>query len=121
MKRRCTNPNSHGYENYGGRGISICSEWFSSFEAFLKDMGEKPLGTLLDREDNNGDYSKSNCHWVTRTVSNRNRRSVKLSPEKAEELRELYSTGKFTRIEVGKKFNLGKSMVDKVLSREIWA
>lgn len=27
MRQRCNNPKNKAYENYGGRGITICKEW----------------------------------------------------------------------------------------------
>lgn len=74
MKQRCYNPKKSGYENYGGRGIKVCSRWLNSFEAFLVDMGNKPRGTSLDRKDNEGDYSRLNCYWATSKEQANNRR-----------------------------------------------
>jgi len=34
MKARCDNKNVQSYRIYGGRGITVCREWESSFEAF---------------------------------------------------------------------------------------
>ena len=66
MRERVRNPNSKTYCRYGGRGISICEEWMSSFEAFLMDMGKKPSKQhQLDRIANDGDYNKGNCSWAT--------------------------------------------------------
>lgn len=74
MKYRCLNPNSRGYEHYGGRGITICDRWLNSFQNFLEDMGERPLGTSIDRIDVNGNYEPSNCKWSTHKQQNNNRR-----------------------------------------------
>ena len=72
--QRCTNPNCTGYEFYGGRGITVCSQWLHSFEQFFKDMGVRPKGTSLDRIDVNGDYKPSNCKWATQKEQNYNTR-----------------------------------------------
>jgi len=74
MKTRCLNKNSRGYENYGGRGIGICDKWINSFDAFLQDMGLKPVCTSLDRINPNGNYEPGNCRWADKFQQNQNRR-----------------------------------------------
>lgn len=81
MKTRCYNPNFDNYSYYGGKGVKISEKWLT-FENFYTDMhrsylehvkkyGEK--NTRLDRIDNNGDYSKDNCRWVTHAENMKNR------------------------------------------------
>lgn len=63
-KSRITNKNDPKYPYYGGRGITMCQEWISSFEAFYNDMGDKPSSKhSLGRIDVNKGYYKENCRW----------------------------------------------------------
>lgn len=72
--RRCYNPNTKDYPNYGGRGIRVCSRWKNSFENFLKDMGNRPSGMTIERKNNDRNYSPENCRWIVKKYQNRNTR-----------------------------------------------
>lgn len=74
MKSRCFNTNNSYYHLYGGRNIGVCDRWLESFEFFLQDMGEKPIGMQLDRVDNDLGYWPENCRWVTPHEQGCNRR-----------------------------------------------
>jgi hypothetical protein len=69
---------------YGGRGITVCDEWSTSFMAFnnwaMSNGYHKDL--TLDRRDGDRGYEPENCRWATRTQqmgNTRKRRNAKTS------------------------------------------
>jgi hypothetical protein len=74
MKNRCTRPANHNFSHYGGRGISVCERWLSSFANFINDMGACPVSFSIDRIDSNGNYEPSNCRWSPPSIQSKNRR-----------------------------------------------
>lgn len=75
MLQRCLNKKSHSYKNYGGRGIKVCNKWLK-FKGFLEDMKVGyENGLSIDRINNDGNYNKENCRWVTVKQQNNNNRN----------------------------------------------
>jgi hypothetical protein len=76
MKRRCYNKNCHNYNNYGGRGITVCQEWLNDYAIFKEWALSRGYdrGLSIDRINNNGNYEPSNCRWATAKVQNSNKR-----------------------------------------------
>jgi hypothetical protein len=64
MIDRCCNPKSDRWKFYGAKGVRVCKKWMS-FPAFLSDMGERPVNTMLGRRGDVGDYRPDNCLWQT--------------------------------------------------------
>ena len=70
MRSRCYNQKNDHYKTYGGRGIKI--EW-RSFSEFKHDMTQSLITVLsstyetisIDRINNDGNYSKQNCRWIS--------------------------------------------------------
>lgn len=117
MRQRCSNPNQPAYPDYGGRGIKVCARW-ESFDAFLADMGECPVGLSIERQDNAGDYEPGNCSWESRTVQNRNSRRNVVTADIAAQIREVRhftSSGK-----IAEHFGISKSQAWNIVSDRHW-
>ena len=65
MMSRCHNPKHEKYRFYGGRGIEVCDRWRESFLNFVDDMGPRPDGLTLERDENDKGYFLGNCRWAT--------------------------------------------------------
>lgn len=78
MQYRCFIKTNQDFENYGGRGITVCDRW-RRYENFREDMGAsyKP-GLSLDRISTNGNYEPGNCKWSTVLEQNRNKRNNRI-------------------------------------------
>lgn len=116
--QRCTNPNNDNWHKYGSRGITVCDEWLL-FKNFLKDMGERPENTSLDRIDNNKGYYKENCRWADVKTQARNTRKNKLTIEKVEELRRLRKEGKSIAA-LSREFSLSYGYTRLVILGNYW-
>lgn len=78
MLSRCEDEDNPQYQDYGGRGIYVCDEWHD-FHIFYDWCIKNELMPYLqiDRTDNDGPYSPSNCSVVTRKKNARNKRNTK--------------------------------------------
>lgn len=78
MHTRCYVPSVHKFEYYGGRGIKVCTRWQKpgryGFINFCADMGKRWGKNVIDRIDNDGDYSPDNCRWLSPLRSRKHRR-----------------------------------------------
>lgn len=80
MKSRCYNSKDEFYHDYGGRGITICEEWLNDDRKFVEWAINNGYceDLTIDRIDNNGIYTQTNCRWVDAKVQANNRRTNRL-------------------------------------------
>jgi hypothetical protein len=85
MVGRCHDKKHHRYKSYGARGITVCKRWrgkcdngeimtYDGYYNFIKDMGDKPDDTSIDRIDNDKGYSPKNCRWADIATQHSNSR-----------------------------------------------
>ena len=75
LARVAANPGHPSYQNYKGRGITVCERW-RTFENFAADMADGFLPELtLERINNDRGYEPGNVRWATTKEQSRNKRS----------------------------------------------
>lgn len=79
MLSRCEDEDNPQYKDYGGRGISVCSEWhdFDKFYQWCVSNNFSPE-LQLDRTNNDGNYEPKNCQFVTGAQNSRNKRNNRI-------------------------------------------
>src|SRR5579859_6174965 len=90
MRRRCTDKNDAGYENYGAKGIIAC-KGLLDFPVFHQHLGECPSDKhTVDRIESTGSYTCGGCEeclanswpanvrWATMKEQNRNKKSNRM-------------------------------------------
>lgn len=80
IKRRCALKSCKDYPNYGGRGITICSDWTNNFLSFYNwaIANGYAENLTIDRIDTNGNYEPNNCRWVTLQTQANNKRNNRM-------------------------------------------
>jgi len=118
MIRRCYNPNSNSFENYGMRGIKICDQWRKNFKIFYDWAISNGYGDNLtiERIDVNGNYEPNNCTWITRELQNRNKRNSKITLEDARAIR--IDTRSYSKIAAD--YNISDSHVHGIKHNNVW-
>lgn len=114
MVNRCNNANNPAFCNYGGRGISVCDEWESNFEAFyewaMANGYEHEL--TIERKNNDGNYEPSNCKWATRKEQAKDKRHTPKGQGSSNEY-----TKKTEKKHTSKRINLKVFRVGKQLTQ----
>jgi len=122
IKRRCYNPNRKDYKYYGGRGIKICEEWKEDYKAFFDWCIANGWiqGLEIDREDNDKDYTPSNCRIVTHAENSRNSRFAKLTEPKVHTIKQLLERNNLKQTEIANLFNVNQRTISAIKTGIIW-
>lgn len=116
MIRRCYNEKHPSYHRYGGRGILVCEKWHT-FEGFYKDMESvHQFDFQLDRIDNNKGYEKENCRFISKIENMRNSSIVKMSKEKADQVR----ASSLNQTQLAKIYGVTSGTISRIKSNKAW-
>ena len=124
IKQRIFNQKVKEYKNYGGRGITICPEWtdkdngFINFKDWALNNGYAD-DLVIDRKNTDGNYNSSNCRWITKLESNRNKRNT-ITLEIANKIRDLHKTGDYTQKELSEKYNISRRTIGFIINNKQW-
>ncbi len=77
MMGRCYNLKNKHYQSYGGRGISVCTDWqdLANFVSWAESTYIE--GMTMDRINNDGNYEPTNIRWTNKTTQAVNQRIQK--------------------------------------------
>lgn len=129
MIARCCNPRSTSFGRYGGRGIRVCDRWRFSFPTFVADMGPRPMGSTLDRINNDGDYEPTNCRWATKTEQMASRNHAKgsrhgcvgeLTETSVFVLRRVAALKIFSQRELAEWWGISASNANNIITGKTW-
>lgn len=83
MLIRCRYEYIDSYENYIGKGITVCKEWqdYSNFKKWSINNGYRD-GLSIDRKENDKNYEPNNCRWVTKQQNSFNRSGKRTAKSK---------------------------------------
>lgn len=118
MRERCNSPNHVSYSRYGGRGIKVCERWNLSYQAFLEDMGERPIGASLDRINPDDDYSPENCRWAMVKQQSANTARGTLTDDQKNAIIELVEAGNAARV-IAAAVGVTRSHISNIVRREM--
>ncbi len=122
MIARCIYPSQVHYDDYGGRGITICERWLhgaegmSGYECFVEDMGEKPAGLTIDRVNNDGNYEPGNCRWATRSEQMMNTRATKYTLSDRTKVLAMHLSG-MNRSEISRAVGMSRTYVCQLIDK----
>ena len=122
LNYRCSNKNLADYNNYGGRGITVCNRWkldnVDGFNNFINDLGLPNIeikNPSVERIDVNGNYEPNNCKWIEFSEQHYNKRTTIITKDDVKLIRQLYKNKDLTLDELAIKFKCCRSNIEKIV------
>lgn len=122
MKQRCYDINYPDYNDWGGRGITVCDKWKNDFVVFYEwsvNNGWR-RGLQIDRIKNHLNYSPDNCRFITCAKNNQNRRSTRLTELRAGHIRILFHKSKKSKQEISFLYGVHPDTIRDVVNNRTW-
>lgn len=113
MNRRCHDPKSNGYNQYGQQGVTVCDEWRNSYLKFkewsllngYKNQLTIDKDELCESQNISPKvYSPSTCKWKTLEENASN--NLKITEEQVIQLAKLLETHKATPEELAAQYDV---------------
>jgi len=82
-------------------------------------MGERPVGMTIERVNNDRGYEPGNCVWTTQAAQGRNRRTCKLTEDRANEALGRLEHGEPVA-SVAQRIAVSSEMVRRIRNRKSW-
>lgn len=120
MKARCLDPKHISFKNYGGRGVTICSEWLKSFLSFYSwaigngwadgmHLDKDLMGTRLL-------YSPTTCVFITPVINARMSRQTKLT----EHIARVIKNSSERTVILAKRYSVCNAAIQHIRNGRIW-
>ena len=122
MRDRCNRETNQDAAHYKEKGIIVEKEWgeYAEFKKWSLENGYEPKKKLqIDRIDGDKNYTPTNCRWVTPKVNQRNRKCIKLSEKKANDIRKLFDEN-LTDKEIAKKYDVSAYTINDIRRGKTW-
>ncbi len=121
MHNRCYYKLHNRYSRYGGRGIIVCDRWLQSYDDFVDDLGQRPLGLQLDRVNNDGNYEPSNCRWASASDQALNRSTTRVISFNGvtKSIREWSDTTGIPYATLERRINSSRSTIESALTSPV--
>lgn len=132
MKQRCINPKNPMYPAYGGKGVTVCPEWFNDAGAFISwalNQGwvqgmHLDKDTLSDAQGIPRTYSPTTCQFLlpkqnvgysASRANHAHNSRIKLTPDDVLEIQRLYTTGELNQYELASAYNVKQASIWRAL------